>query len=325
MDLSLPEPGQVVIVRQRPFVATGIHASALPVPGSLSQPVQRQHLVRLSSVEDEGLGEELSVVWELEPGILERLEVVFDQGHERQREADRKAGRPAATRPFDVILATNMISVGVDIDRLGLMAVAGQPKTTSEYIQATSRVGRSQAGPGLVFTVFNWARPRDLSHYEMFEHYHETFYKHVEALSVTPFAPRAVDRGLTGVLVAPMRLQDSEFNANAKAGELTDTDPRMLAVVDRIIERAVNALGDPSVEPLIRQMLMERRDQCLSRVRNQTDHRLGYRDSNDTVGLLTNAQPGEWDTFTCLNSLRDVEGTIHLILDQNRHGLTIQP
>jgi hypothetical protein len=259
------------------------------------------------------------------PKILERLEVVFDQGHERQREADRKAGRPVATRPFDVILATNMISVGVDIDRLGLMAVAGQPKTTSEYIQATSRVGRSQAGPGLVFTVFNWARPRDLSHYEMFEHYHETFYKHVEALSVTPFAPRALDRGLTGVLVALMRLQDSEFNANAKAGELTDTDPRMLAVVDRIIERAVNALGDPSVEPLIRQMLMERRDQWLSRVRNQTDHRLGYRDSNDTVGLLTIAQPGEWDTFTCLNSLRDVEGTIHLILDQNRHGLTIQP
>jgi superfamily II DNA or RNA helicase len=74
MDLSLPDPGQVVIVRQRPFVVTGIHASTLPVPGRLNQPVQRQHLVRLSSVEDEGLGEELSVVWELEPGVhcLER-------------------------------------------------------------------------------------------------------------------------------------------------------------------------------------------------------------------------------------------------------------
>jgi hypothetical protein len=257
------------------------------------------------------------------PKILERLEVVFDQGHEKQREIDRKAGKQAATRPFDAILATNMISVGVDIDRLGLMAVAGQPKTTSEYIQATSRVGRSQSGPGLVITVFNWARPRDLSHYETFEHYHETFYKHVEALSVTPFAPRALDRGLTGVLVALMRLQDSELNANAKAGELKDTDPRMPAVIDRIIDRAVKALGDPSVEPLIRQMLMERRDQWLSRVRNQTDHRLGYRDDKGTVGLLKHARPGEWDTFTCLNSLRDVEGTINLILDQNRHGLTV--
>ncbi len=69
------------------------------------------------------------------------------------------------------------------------MVVAGQPKSTAEYIQATSRVGRTD--PGLVFTVFNWARPRDLSHYETFGHFHATFYRHVEALSVTrsPTAP----------------------------------------------------------------------------------------------------------------------------------------
>src|SRR4029450_3433755 len=124
-----------------------------------------------------------------------------------------------------------------DIERLGLMAVAGQPKKTSEYIQATSRVGRSTAGPGLVVTLFNWARPRDLSHYETFEHYHETFYKHVEALSVTPFSARALDRGLAGVLVALMRLQDQRLNANAKAGELQDTDAKMPAVISRVIAR----------------------------------------------------------------------------------------
>ena len=71
-----------------------------------------------------------------------------------------------------------MLSVGVDINRIGLMVVNGQPKNTAEYIQATSRVGRSF--PGLVCTVLTWSRPRDLSHYETFEHYHATFYKHVE-------------------------------------------------------------------------------------------------------------------------------------------------
>lgn len=99
----------------------------------------------------------------------------------------------------DIVLATNMISVGVDVDRLGLMAVMGQPQTTAEYIQATSRVGRRH--PGLVFTLFNAQRSRDLSHYEGFTTYHRALYKHVEATGATPFAERALDRGLHGVLV----------------------------------------------------------------------------------------------------------------------------
>ena len=260
------------------------------------------------------------------PKILERLEAIFDQAQDAKREADRNANIRPAPRPFDVILATNMISVGVDIERLGLMAVAGQPKNTSEYIQATSRVGRSRSGPGLVVTLFNWARPRDLSHYETFEHYHETFYKHVEALSVTPFSPSALKRGLSGVLVALMRLRDQRLNANAAAGELQDTDPEMPGVIDRIVARAELALGDPSVGVLVRQMLMERRDHWLSRVRNQTDHRLGYRDDAESVvGLLKKPGPVDWEWFTCLNSLRDVEGTVDLILDQNPAGLRVNP
>jgi hypothetical protein len=260
------------------------------------------------------------------PTILERLEVMFDATQEAQRDADRKAGKQPATRPFDAILATNMISVGVDIERLGLMVVAGQPKNTSEYIQATSRVGRARTGPGLVITLFNWARPRDLSHYEAFEHYHETFYKHVEALSVTPFSPSALKRGLSGVLVALMRLRDQRLNANAQAGVLKDADPEMPGVMDRIVARAVQALGDPSVGANVRQMLMERRDHWLARVHNQTDHRLGYRDDVPAVvGLLKQPAPGDWELFTCLNSLRDVEGTVDLILDPNPTGLRVNP
>lgn len=255
------------------------------------------------------------------PDILERLEIPFDKASEAQRKTDRAAGRHPTTPPYDVVLATNMISVGVDIDRLGLMVVAGQPKMTSEYIQATSRVGRSKAGPGLVLTLFNWARPRDLSHYEGFEHYHSTFYKHVEALSVTPFSARALDKGLSGVMVAEMRLLDDRMNSNRAAGTLTNNDPTMPVVIQRISERAERTTGTLEAN-LTRQMLEERRDIWLARVNNQTDHALGYkRETEAVVELLTPAAAKNKDKFACLNSLRDVEGTVNLILDTNPVGL----
>jgi hypothetical protein len=105
----------------------------------------------------------------------------------------------------DCAIATNMISVGLDIPRLGLMVVVGQPKTHAEYIQATSRVGRRDDAPGLVVTLLNIHKPRDRSHYERFCHYHETFYRSVEVGSVTPFSARALDRGFAGALVGLAR------------------------------------------------------------------------------------------------------------------------
>lgn len=288
---------------------------------------------RLRDIDERGLGRRLirhSAVEELTsrksstdiPKILERLETIFSKAQDTQREADRKAGKIPQIRPFDAILATNMISVGVDIDRLGVMAVAGQPKTTSEYIQASSRVGRFKDGPGLVVTVYNWAKPRDLSHYETFEHYHETFYKHVEALSVTPFSDRALDRGLSGVLVSLVRLMETRLNANEAAGSLQDTDPVMTSAVERIITRAEQAMDDKFVAAKVRNMLTKRREEWLARVHRQTEHHLGYRDDkNAVVGLLQDPEPGSWDLWTCLNSLRDVEGTVNLLLDENQNGL----
>jgi hypothetical protein len=121
------------------------------------------------------------------------------------------------TDAVDVALATNMISVGLDVVRLGLMLVSGQPKTAGEYIQATSRVGRNPNRPGLVVALLNMNKPRDRSHYERFAYWHAAFYRAVEATSVTPFAPRALDRALAAVIVGMARLADGALTPNSAA------------------------------------------------------------------------------------------------------------
>ena len=140
--------------------------------------------------------------------------------------------------PVDVALASNMISVGVDISRLGLMVVCGQPKTTAEYIQATSRVGRDDARPGLVVTLLNVHKPRDRSHYEHFAAYHGSFYRAVEATSVTPFSPRAVDRGIAGLVVALGRLGHPRLTQGDAAAAISAVRGELGFVAEVIAARA---------------------------------------------------------------------------------------
>jgi hypothetical protein len=138
--------------------------------------------------------------------------------------------------PLDVVLASSMISVGLDIDRLGLIVVTGQPKTTSEYIQATSRVGR--AYPGLVVTYLNVMRPRDRSHYERFVSYHESSYRDVEATSVTPYSGQALDRGLVGTLLSMIRHGVLDMEPPAGVMKLHFTRPKAEQLLEHLITRA---------------------------------------------------------------------------------------
>ena len=249
------------------------------------------------------------------PAILDQLEIRHDPARE-------KIGK----KPIDVLLSTSMISVGVDVSRLGLMTVVGQPKATAEYIQATSRVGRDPKAPGLVFTIYNWSRPRDLSHFERFEHYHATFYRQVEALSVTPFAKRALDRALTAVLVGLVRQESEQWNPNSAAETVDTKTSAMAAIGDRIAARAAGVSSDASVADEVKKMIQNRLDDWTIQQATPAAH-LGYQERNDgqTVGLLQQPELGTWTNWTCPNSLRETEPNVNVLMDLDDTSLIQAP
>ncbi|HBE17538.1 MAG TPA: helicase, partial [Cyanobacteria bacterium UBA11367] len=224
----------------------------------------------------------------------------------------------------DVVLATNMISVGLDITRLGLMVVLGQPKTAAEYIQATSRVGRDENRPGLVVTLLNVHRPRDRSHYERFQSWHTSFYRAVEATSVTPFSPRAVDRGIAGVTVALARLGKSELTAPLKAADIGQYRQELNFVAETIAQRA--EIHD---EELNGTEADELRQKIIKRVNNLLDAwediavdkgQLQYQQEvgvappllQDFLDPDLKNQPPIIQKFKAQRSLRDVEPVVNL-------------
>jgi len=265
------------------------------------------------------------------PKYLDHLEVKFKAALDAATGKFVTKWNEGDTRAIDVVLATNMLSVGVDVNRLGLMAVNGQPKGTAEYIQATSRVGRSF--PGLVCTVLTWARPRDLSHYETFEHYHATFYKHVEAQSVTPFSPRAMDRGLTGALLSLMRLENDTFSPNVGAGELDKSDkPEITDAIDVLVRRAWNVSETTAIKSLAERELKERADEWAKEV-SVPGRTLAYEkrgaQAATMVGLVKSPGIHAWDNWTVPMSMREVEPGVRLIMNTGHisddHGWKPRP
>jgi hypothetical protein len=253
------------------------------------------------------------------PKYLDQLETRFGGAFgaaEGKWASTWKKGEP---RPIDVVLATNMLSVGVDVNRLGLMVVNGQPKGTAEYIQSTSRVGR--AFPGLVASVLTWARPRDLSHYETFEHYHATFYQHVEAQSVTPFSPRAMDRGLTGTMLALMRHGYEPFAPNEGAGMLdSPSRPEVEETTETIAARSWEVTEDPNKKGLAESALKKRADDWAKEAGMSGRILVYQRWGAGPTAYPLLATPGmkPWTDWTVPTSMREVEPGVRLVMDDDR-------
>lgn len=254
------------------------------------------------------------------------------------------AALPKPTYPYDVVLATSMLQVGVDVTRLGLMMVVGQPKNTAEYIQASSRVGRDKNRPGLVVALGNTARPRDLVHYEQFRAFHENFYSRVESLSVTPYSLTALRRGIPAVLVSAARALDAGdpegLSPEKNAGKMTDTavKDRVRAWGEQIAERARRAGGDEAQRLAEAELATwlgkwaERAEDAQSREKALVYDRLGRGEAakEKAMALVISSEAvtkkatlRERPPFKVPNSMREVQPEINILLSPDEDKLLI--
>jgi len=214
---------------------------------------------------------------------------------------------------LDAVLATNMMSVGVDVARLALMIVNGQPLTTAEYIQATSRVGRGDV-PGLIFANYYRHQARSLSHYESFRPYHESFYRFVEPSSVTPFTFQVRSRALHAALVIALRHVCKDLRGNSSAATFDRSAPQVRAVIAELKRRCARAAAETGqqcdterhIERLVREWHDEAR-RC-EHDRRQLRYRTPENERNADRLLYTHGEThrGLWAT---LHSMRNVESS----------------
>jgi hypothetical protein len=244
------------------------------------------------------------------------LELTSRESTDKVAAAKEALSKPCAdpAQGVDVALATNMISVGLDIGRLGLMVVQGQPKAAAEYIQATSRVGRLADKPGFVLILLNAHKPRDRLHYEGFRHFHECFYRAVEATSVTPWAARAMDRALAPVVVAAARHLIPALTPDADAGEIGGYKSARAMIVKMILDRAppVDIVGGHAALLSAIDQLLDAWE-ALANDKRANAERLYYgypREKallHDPLDPLLAALNPDYRRFTAGRSMRDVE------------------
>ncbi len=224
---------------------------------------------------------------------------------------------------LDFVACTNMLSVGVDVQRLGLMLVNGQPKTVSEYIQASSRVGRdSKRPPGVVFVLFSPTKPRDRSHYEFFRSFHKGYYRHVEPTSVTPFALPAQDRGLHGAFLALVRVVSSIY-ANNHASKITAQIAIVRSLEEELLKR-IAAARDGDIQEsrdYLDKFITYWHDRAKERGANLRFQSAG---SQNAHLIKPYREPGEgWET---LQSLRHVDTPLKLVVPMNQTTMQgVQP
>ena len=215
---------------------------------------------------------------------------------------------------LDVTLATNMVSVGLDEPRLALMVINGQPLTTAEYIQASSRVGRGKT-PGIVFTNYYKTQARSLSHYENFRAYHRSFYRFVEPSSITPFTRQVRNRALHAALVSAVRHGEKGLIRNSDA-ELFDIKNIMSSKVIKLLNVRVksavlgNASEKQNVTDECEAHLMTLVDEWINEIASTTN--LRYKASDKSANSLLAAiddRKGRTGLWPTLNSMRNVEKT----------------
>lgn len=172
------------------------------------------------------------------------LELTSRRGPEELPNDLRQLGISAddSSNAVDVVLSSNMLSVGIDVQRLAMMLMVGQPKTTAEYIQATSRVGRGNIN-GIVVTLFRSNRARDRSHFETFRSYHDVLYQNVEPTSVTPWSLSSRDRSLAGALVALIRQSFPTLASDASAGNFDLENSTLRASLDPLVDRFLSLVS----------------------------------------------------------------------------------